>query len=170
MTKQSDPDGSEEPDPFSIERASQSQYLPSDEDFYRWLHAALSNETRPTPLHEALSWVNVRLVDEAESRALNAQWRQKDHPTNVLSFPAKVSGFLGDLVLCAPVIEQEAKAQGKALGDHWAHLVIHGVLHLCGWDHQTEFEAEKMEAQEVLILEQLGIINPYLEQRGTETT
>lgn len=166
MIRQSDSEGSEEPDPFSIERASQSPHLPSDEEFHQWLRAALSNETRQTPLHEGLPWVNVRLVDEAESSALNLHWRQKDQSTNVLSFPAEVSGFLGDIVLCAPVIEREAKSQGKALADHWAHLVVHGVLHLCGWDHNSEVEAEQMEAQEVLILDRLGIINPYLEQRG----
>ncbi len=164
MTKQSEIEGSDEPDPYSIERDSQSTRLPTDGDLCRWLDAALAGKARETPLHADLPWVSLRLVDEAESKALNALWRDKDYPTNVLSFPSNVSGFLGDIVLCAPVIEQEAREQAKRLGAHWAHLVVHGVLHLCGWDHQTDSEAANMEAEEVLILEGLGIINPYLEQ------
>lgn len=164
MSKQSEIEGSDEPDPYSIERDSHSTCLPTDNDLCRWLSAALAGTARETPLHDDLPWVSLRLVDEAESKALNALWRDKDHPTNVLSFPSNVSGFLGDIVLCAPVIEQEAREQAKPLEAHWAHLVVHGVLHLCGWDHQTDSEAAKMEAEEALILDGLGIINPYLEQ------
>lgn len=107
----------------------------------------------------------VRLVDAAEGQALNTQWRGKDAPTNVLSFTSDIIAGdcvpLGDLVLCAPVIENEALEQDKALGDHYSHLLVHGVLHLLGYDHLVETEAEAMERIEVAVLGELGIDNPY---------
>ena len=108
----------------------------------------------------------VRIVDEGEGRALNARWRNRDRPTNVLSFRADLPPeielpLLGDLVLCAPVVLREAAEQGKRARDHWAHLVIHGVLHLLGMDHQDDFEAEVMERREREILATLGIDDPY---------
>lgn len=107
----------------------------------------------------------VRLVDAAESEALNTQWRDKAAPTNVLSFGADIVAGeyapLGDLVLCAPVVEDEALEQNKALGDHYSHLLVHGMLHLLGYDHVVETEAEVMEAIEVAVLGELGIDNPY---------
>ncbi len=107
----------------------------------------------------------IRLVDAAEGEALNSQWRGKDAATNVLSFTADIvtgdCAPLGDLVLCAPVIENEAQEQDKASGDHYSHLLVHGVLHLLGYDHVVETEAEAMERIEVAVLGELGIENPY---------
>jgi probable rRNA maturation factor len=110
--------------------------------------------------------LTVRLVDEAESQELNSRYRGKDAPTNVLSFPAELPPgtgipLLGDIVICAPLVQIEAMAQNKPVRAHWAHLVIHGVLHLIGHDHQGEQEAEAMEALEVDLLFSLGYDNPY---------
>jgi probable rRNA maturation factor len=138
---------------------------PDDAAFDRWVAAALS-ERREGAV------VSLRIVDADEGRALNAQWRGRDAPTNVLSFPADLPDevglpLLGDLVLCAPVVQREAAEQGKAEEDHWAHLVVHGVLHLLGMDHQADAEAEAMEALEREILASLGIADPYAaELRG----
>ena len=115
--------------------------------------------------------LTIRVVGVAESRRLNRQWRSKDKPTNVLSFPA-VSGptayslqptasLLGDLAICAPVVSREAREQGKEARAHWAHMVIHGVLHLLGYDHENDRDARSMESIEIRILEQLGYSNPY---------
>lgn len=111
--------------------------------------------------------VNLRIVDEAEGRALNRQWRGPDHATNVLSFPADLpSGtdlnLLGDIVLCAPVIAREAREQDKSADDHWAHLIIHGLLHLRGYDHISSDLAERMETREIELLRTLGIADPYV--------
>lgn len=107
----------------------------------------------------------IRVVDEKESRALNLQFRKIDAPTNVLSFPAGNDYLdyqcLGDLVICAPIIGKEALQQAKPPLAHWAHMVVHGMLHLQGFDHQTDAEAKKMESLEVEILSTLGYINPY---------
>lgn len=108
----------------------------------------------------------VRVVDEIEGRHLNATFRQKDYPTNVLSFPADMTlpdgpQILGDIALCFPVITAEATAQNKRIDAHCAHLIVHGILHLLGYDHQTEAEATEMERQEIGILEKLGYANPY---------
>ncbi len=107
--------------------------------------------------------LTVRIVDADEGRSLNDQFRQKDYATNVLTFDyAQSPVVMADLVLCAPVVAQEAKAQGKTLKAHYTHLLVHGALHAQGWDHeQSTAEAEAMEAQEVLILSRLGLPNPY---------
>jgi probable rRNA maturation factor len=112
--------------------------------------------------------VSLRIVGTAESRKLNRDWRDEDHATNVLSFPAgempELEGevpTLGDLVICAPIVKREASQQGKKLDAHWAHLMIHGVLHLLGYDHENERDAVLMEACEVAIVESLGFANPY---------
>jgi probable rRNA maturation factor len=107
--------------------------------------------------------LTVRIVDADEGRSLNDQYRQKDYATNVLTFDyAQSPVVMADLVLCAPVVAQEAKAQGKTLKAHYTHLLVHGALHAQGWDHeQSTAEAEAMEAQEVLILSRLGLPNPY---------
>jgi probable rRNA maturation factor len=115
--------------------------------------------------------VLVRVVDADESAALNERYRGKKGPTNVLSFPFAVpprvpNRLLGDLVICAPVVEQEAREQGKSAEAHWAHMVVHGMLHLQGYDHVEELEAEIMETREVEILSKLGVENPY-EGKGT---
>ncbi|GLR13872.1 rRNA maturation RNase YbeY [Chitinimonas viridis] len=118
--------------------------------------------------------LTLRVVDEAEGRALNRDYRSKDYATNVLSFafnegeamPGMDDIMMGDLVLCAPVVEREALEQGKTLEAHWAHLVVHGVLHLQGYDHMDEVEAEAMEALETAILQSLGYPDPYLSEKG----
>lgn len=139
--------------------------LPRVEDFVRWAEAALAEAG-----HEGAVEITVRLVDAAESQDLNREYRDKDKPTNVLSFPSEIPEFvleelesipLGDLVICAPVVAAEAVEQGKAERDHWAHLTVHGVLHLLGHDHLEDEEAEAMEAMEVRALAALGIANPY---------
>ena len=107
----------------------------------------------------------IRIVDEPESRTLNRQFRDRDSATNVLAFPADSDlldyDCLGDLVICAPLVSAEAKEQGKTEDAHWAHLVIHGMLHLQGYDHQTAAQVARMEALEVDILDTLGYTNPY---------
>ena len=107
----------------------------------------------------------IRVVDEPEGKALNHEWRGKESATNVLSFAAEMIpdeyAALGDLVLCAPVVEREATEQGKSVGDHYRHLLVHGLLHLLGYDHVAENEAKEMEFIEVAVLGELGVANPY---------
>jgi probable rRNA maturation factor len=110
--------------------------------------------------------VALRIVDEAEMTGLNEQYRKKSGPTNVLSFPADLpqgvnSPFLGDIIICAPVVAKEAKDQGKSLDSHWAHMTVHGILHLQGYNHIDNTEAEQMESLEIKIMQQLGFANPY---------
>ncbi len=143
---------------LELQTACQGEGLPGQAEVAHWAEAAL--------MREAPAEVVVRIVDEAESRELNHAYRQKDEPTNVLSFPfeapSEVAGeHLGDLVICAPVVAREAKAQGKPLDSHWAHMVIHGILHLQGYDHVDPAEAEEMETLESRIMGQLGYSNPY---------
>ncbi|CAD2265740.1 Endoribonuclease YbeY [Stutzerimonas stutzeri] len=135
---------------------------PAAADLQRWCELALRQRSGDSEL-------TIRLVDEEEGRELNRTWRQKDYATNVLSFPADVPDefldipLLGDLVICVPVVEREAAEQGKALDAHWAHLVIHGCLHLLGYDHIEDAEAEEMEALERQLLAELGHPDPYAE-------
>ncbi len=115
---------------------------------------------------EADVYVALRVVDKAESQQLNRDYRQQDKPTNVLSFPMQMAAeitrpILGDLAICAAVVAEEAAAQGKPLDAHWAHMLIHGLLHLQGYDHIADAEAEKMEALEREILAELGYPDPY---------
>jgi probable rRNA maturation factor len=110
--------------------------------------------------------LSIRLVDAAEGRALNQRYRGKDYATNVLSFPVELPAgvtvpLIGDLVICAPVVAREAKEQGKSGREHWAHLTVHGVLHLMGYDHMLDMQAEVMESLECQILATLGIADPY---------
>ena len=133
--------------------------MPQAADFQRWLDAAI------LPFQEEAE-VTVRLVDEAESQELNHTYRGKDKPTNVLSFPFECPPgvelpLLGDLIICRQVVEQEAQEQGKPLLAHWAHMVAHGSLHLLGYDHIDDEEAEEMEALEVEFMQALGFDNPY---------
>jgi probable rRNA maturation factor len=135
--------------------------LPSAASFRRWVEAALRGAKRRKPAELA-----IRIVDIDEARALNRDFRGKDYPTNVLSFPVELppgmsSPLIGDLAICAPVVLREAVEQGKPPRDHWAHLTIHGVLHLLGYDHLEDAEAEAMEALEIRILASLGIADPY---------
>ncbi|SNC59015.1 rRNA maturation RNase YbeY [Sodalis endosymbiont of Henestaris halophilus] len=135
------------------------RYLPTEKDFLRWLLAVL-------PLFFDNSEVTVRLVDQAESRALNLTYRGKDRPTNVLSFPFAVPpwlelSLLGDLIICCQIVELEAMQQKKALEAHWAHIVIHGSLHLLGYDHMLNKKTIEMELLEIDIMRKLGYPNPY---------
>lgn len=145
---------------IDIQNACDPQKLPSADLFQQWVDAVLTTVT------EQQFELTIRLVNIIESQQLNKQYRQKDKPTNVLSFPFEVPAgielnLLGDLVICTQVVEQEAKAQNKALFDHWAHMVIHGCLHLVGYDHINDTDANEMEAIEVKILAKLAISNPY---------
>ena len=144
---------------------SQAAGLPEQADFYRWAWQTLKSDYRHAQ-------IGIMLCDEAKARALNRDYRGKDYATNVLSFALNegealhhaVSGSLtGDIVFCPQVVAQEAAAQGKTLMQHYAHLTVHGVLHLMGYDHIDEAEAEAMEALEIRILNQLGYADPYLE-------
>jgi probable rRNA maturation factor len=134
--------------------------------FRKWVAAALDTRIREADLA-------VRIVGSREGRALNRHYRGRDYPTNVLSFPAEMAEgvrlpkgvrmpLLGDLVLCAPVIAREAREQKKPLAEHYAHLTVHGALHLLGWNHEDARDAECMEALEREILAGLGIEDPYL--------
>jgi len=141
-----------------VQQATAFSPLPAHGEFTLWVSAALQDKKDAE--------LTVRLVDEEESRELNHRFRGKDMPTNVLSFPAELPPdidipLLGDIVICAPLVQQEAATQNKPVKSHWAHLVIHGVLHLLGYDHQQEQEAEVMEAIEVDVLSSLGYANPY---------
>ncbi len=133
--------------------------LPSAQSFKKWAAAAVKGRIRRADLA-------IRLVDNKEGCALNRHYRGKDYPTNVLSFPADLPEgvtvpLLGDLVICAPVVAKEAKEQGKTLAAHYAHLTIHGVLHLLGMNHEDEREAVLMEQLERDILADLGYSDPY---------
>ncbi len=140
--------------------------LPTKEQFQLWVDTALAEvSSNPNQGFE----LTIRLVNNEESQQLNKQYRGKDKPTNVLSFPFEVPdgielNLLGDLIICIEVMKQEAQEQNKALFEHWAHLVIHGCLHLVGFDHISDSEALEMESIEISILKKLGISNPYLEQ------
>ena len=142
--------------------------LPSAASFRKWTAAALAGRIREADLA-------IRIVGSKEGRALNRHYRGKDHATNVLSFPADIADgvklpkgvklpLLGDLVLCAPDVAREAREQKKPLAAHYAHLTVHGALHLLGWDHEDAREAECMEQLEREILAGLGLPDPYTEQ------
>jgi probable rRNA maturation factor len=129
-----------------------------------WAEAALSGLAHAGRARSTV--LSVRVVGAAQSRSLNARYRRKDRPTNVLSFGGPGLSpdglhYLGELVICAPVVAREAAAHGKSPESHWAHMTIHGVLHLLGFDHERHAEARKMAAREVQILDRLGFSNPY---------
>jgi probable rRNA maturation factor len=139
---------------FSLQLASQAADIPSASQFKRWVRAALRVETS----------LAIRIVDAEEGRQLNASYRGKDYATNVLTFPLTEEPLLmGDIVICAPVVAREAREQGKPLLAHYAHMTVHGVLHLHGYDHEVDAQADLMEAIEVATLHKLGFANPYAE-------
>jgi probable rRNA maturation factor len=147
---------------LEIQLATSYADYPSEQQFQLWVDTVLQEDDQD-------SEIVIRLVDDQESAELNQQYRHKQGPTNILSFPFEApDGFdtdlLGDLVICAPLIALEAQQQNKQLFDHWAHITIHGVLHLLGYDHIDDAEAEEMEALEIKILSRLNINNPYLEE------
>ena len=133
--------------------------VPAEQQFQQWIAAALQDSYRQLEQ-------TIRIVDEAESRELNSRYRGKTSATNVLAFPGANElldyDCLGDLVICAPVVIAEAGLQGKPVEAHWAHLVVHGMLHLQGFDHQTDADTRQMEALEIKILDGLGYNNPYI--------
>ena len=140
--------------------AARRPWVPRRAQFAAWSAAALSDTAQPAAL-------SVRVVGAARSRSLNARFRRKDKPTNVLSFAGaglspEGRRFLGELVICAPVVHLEAKTQGKSSQAHWAHMTVHGVLHLLGFDHERAAEARKMAAKEIQILDRLGFSDPYV--------
>lgn len=150
--------------------------LPSLELFEQWLHVAFTQLASYAPEDKVLGHaffekdlvpeVTIRIVSLKESQALNLQYRQKDKPTNVLSFESDLpdfipSAFLGDLVICAELVKSEAEKQQKLSLNHWAHLCVHGTLHLLGYDHLSQSDAERMESIEVEILNKLSIDDPY---------
>ena len=133
--------------------------VPASTSFRKWVAAALKGRIREADLA-------IRIVDEREGQALNRHYRGKDYATNVLSFPAELPEgvklpLLGDLVMCAPVVAREAAEQGKPVAAHYAHLTVHGVLHLLGWDHEHDKDAEAMEQLEREVLAELGLPDPY---------
>jgi len=140
--------------------------LPDEQVIQGWVQHAAARSGR---LPEGVFDIAVRIVGAAEIESLNQQYRNKEGATNVLSFPAgAVHGLpssearsLGDIVICASVVRDEAVRQGKPLADHWAHMVVHGVLHLLGFDHGGDREAEEMESLEASILHSRGVANPY---------
>ena len=145
---------------LDLQQASTATDLPTEAELQRVLEVAI------TPF-QADAEVTIRIVDEAESQQLNFDYREKDKPTNVLSFPFQCPPgielpLLGDLVICAQVVAREAQEQQKTLQAHWAHMVVHGSLHLLGFDHINDADAEEMEAEEIQILQELGFANPYL--------
>lgn len=141
---------------IEVQRRGVARGVPSPARLREWAGAALGGERAQA------GELTLRIVGSAESRRLNRTWRGKDKPTNVLSFGYETPGVLGDLVLCAPVIAREAREQGKTLAAHWAHMVVHGVLHLRGLDHIRPADAKVMEARERAILGRLSFPDPYL--------
>lgn len=145
---------------LTIQNISKLDALPEDKLIRKWIEQALDDKNKDAE-------ITLRIVDEEEGKELNNTWRNKDTATNVLSFPVgeiieQAPNMLGDIVICAPVVEREAAAQHKHIEAHLAHLVIHGTLHLQGYDHQDDDEAKIMEEKEINILKNSGYDNPYL--------
>ena len=144
-----------------VQNISSCESVPSPESLKTWVRCALGNDRHGT--------LTVRIVDELEGADLNQRYRHAQGATNVLAFPADESVLplmdelppVGDLVICAPVLEREARAQGKSLEAHWAHISIHGALHLAGLNHDRDEQAQVMESREIELLESLGFGDPY---------
>ncbi len=146
---------------IDLQNESAQPRIPDVQLLEQWVRASLQAEFNNLEQ-------TIRIVDEDESQQLNQAYRNKNHPTNVLSFPADHSSFLdydhlGDIVICAPIVEKEAREQGKPSIAHWAHMVVHGMLHLQGYDHIGKEEGVKMETIEIAILASLGHTDPYQE-------
>jgi probable rRNA maturation factor len=149
---------------MDVQYATRARGLPTPGQLRRWARAALG-DSRAALGDSRTARITVRIVGGNEGRTLNRSFRGRDHATNVLSFRMRDRPAVeGDLALCAPVIAREARAQGKSLGAHYAHLVVHGVLHLQGHDHETRREARRMERRETRIVTGLGFPDPYREQ------
>ena len=139
---------------LSVQRGSRAAHIPADRSLRAWAHAALGRAAQ----------VTLRYVGEAEGRRLNREFRGGDYATNVLTFVYGDKPLQGDIVICAPVVMREARAQGKVLRAHHAHLLVHGLLHLQGLDHERDLDAVRMEARERAILRRLGFPDPYREK------
>ena len=145
---------------INVQVESQNQKIPNNTQLEKWCSIVLKKKQQYA--------LCLRIVDKNESQNLNRKWRKKDYPTNVLSFPLDIpkglfeTNFLGDIIICAPIIEQEAFEQKKDIQAHWAHIIIHGCLHLLGYDHITDEDAQVMEELEVNLLKKLGFSNPYI--------
>jgi probable rRNA maturation factor len=137
---------------LAVQFASTAETLPTRHQFRKWVLAAVAQNAE----------ITLRIVDVAEGRSLNKNYRDKDYATNVLTFPLQDKPLMGDIVLCAPVVAQEAAEQGKTLEAHYAHLTVHGLLHLQGYDHENDADAEAMEKLETQIVTNLGYPAPYL--------
>ncbi|MCK5924483.1 MAG: rRNA maturation RNase YbeY [Methylococcales bacterium] len=151
---------------LDLQIVSTSTQIPTSAHFQKWIDTVLKSAQSDTE-------VLIRLVDDKESADLNQRYRHKQGSTNILSFPFEApdiieSPLLGDLIICVPVIENQAQQQHKRLLDHWAHIVIHGLLHLCGYDHIDHTEAQEMETKEIKLLNTLLINNPYEEKKFHE--
>jgi len=153
------------PTELEVQRATKSASVPDDDQFQLWVDAALAGKSDQFTL-------SIRIVDEAEAQRFNRDYRNKGYATNVLSFPAELpeglpaeirQSQMGDLLICAAVVAHEAKEQRRPEMDHWAHLTIHGTLHLLGYDHEQADEADVMESLETEILAKLDISDPYLD-------
>src|SRR5688572_8425759 len=134
--------------------------LPERKEITRWARAVLKENGAPD------THLCIRIVDEAESQQLNETYRKKTGPTNVLAFPSEIpaglqSSALGDIIICAPVVAREAAAQHKPLQAHWAHMIVHGIMHLRGYTHDTDATAHVMENMEIKVMQSLGFENPY---------
>ena len=144
---------------LAVQYASAAQNLPTAAQFRKWARQALRTDAE----------IALRVVDDDEGRMLNREYRGKDYATNVLTFPlADEPLLMGDIVLCAPVVAREAEAQQKPLLAHYAHLTVHGVLHLQGYDHETDAEAAQMENLETEIITQMGYADPYLSEKSAD--
>lgn len=139
-------------------------WLPTEASLSQWVNHFVQNAPIKWPNYP--QELNIRISSTQESQQLNNTYRQKNKPTNVLSFPYPDEDILGDMILCAQVISDEATQQNKTYQAHWLHMVIHGLLHLCGYDHQQEDEALHMESLEIKLLNQLGYTNPYNDDRS----
>ena len=147
---------------INVQQATRFEALPSVSCLKEWIE----NTEKIVKIDKKHSTLTIRFIDKKESAKLNRQYRYKNGPTNILSFPDEpIPGFLsksfGDLVICAPLVAEEAQVQDKIIEDHFAHLVVHGFLHLLGYNHVKEREAKEMEDLEIKILSQLGYKNPY---------
>ena len=144
---------------LAVQYAGAAQDVPTVAQFRKWAKQALRTDAE----------IALRVVDEDEGRMLNREYRGKDYATNVLTFPlADEPLLMGDIVLCAPVVAREAEAQQKPLLAHYAHLTVHGVLHLQGYDHETDAEAVQMENLETEIITQMGYADPYLSEKSAD--
>ncbi|MCH8248379.1 MAG: rRNA maturation RNase YbeY [Proteobacteria bacterium] len=147
-----------------VQVASKDESVPNADDISLWVSRTVAASGRGS-----VGDVSIRVVDEKEMQGLNNRFRDQDKPTNVLSFPAgEIDGLptgaelpLGDIVVCAAIVRDEAKQQGKSGASHWAHMIVHGTLHLLGFDHQKDTDAVEMEGLETRILTEHGIANPY---------